>query len=314
MGLYRNGLPQQSGDLFVTDGGMETGLIFHDGYDLPQMASYVLLDNAAGVSRIERYFEDYVAIADEHGLGVVLETATWRASSDWAAKIGTSPKKLAELNRKGVEVIVNIRKRRSPGAAPLVVSGCLGPRSDAYQPTEIMTPREAEDYHAVQINTFRETEADMIAAMTLTNIPEAIGAVRAARTAGMPVAISFTVETDGRLPTGPTLREAIEKVDAETDAAPSYYMINCAHPTHFEHVLEPGESWTGRIGALRANSSAKSHAELNESPTLDEGNPVELGGQYKALVTKFPHFRVLGGCCGTDHRHVRAIAAACARA
>jgi S-methylmethionine-dependent homocysteine/selenocysteine methylase len=312
MSRYRNHLPQLSGGLFVTDGGLETDLIFHDGYQLPQNAAYVLLDDAAGVDRLARYFDDYVAIADHDGLGIVLETATWRANPDWAAKIGTSRGKLAELNRKGVELLVALRQRRPPTAAPFVVSGCLGPRSDAYQPTEIMSPREAEDYHAVQINTFRDTEADLISAMTLTNIPEAIGIVRSARAAGMPVVISFTVETDGQLPTGPTLREAIENVDAETDAGAAYYMINCAHPTHFEHVLEPGARWTERIGALRANSSAKSHAELNESPTLDEGSPAELGGQYKALVKKFPHFRVLGGCCGTDHRHVRAIAAACA--
>jgi homocysteine S-methyltransferase len=209
-------------------------------------------------------------------------------------------------------MLVAPRSKRGANASPLVISGCLGPRSDAYRPTEIMTPREAEDYHAVQINTFRDTEADLISAMTLTNIPEAVGIVRAARAAGMPMMISFTVETDGRLPTGPTLRDAIERVDAETDGAAAYYMINCAHPTHFDHVLEPGERWTERIGALRANSSSKSHAELNESPTIDEGNPVELGDQYKQLVNTFPHFRVLGGCCGTDHRHIREITAACA--
>lgn len=312
MSRYRRVLPQLAGGLFVTDGGLETDLIFHDGYTLPQNASYVLLDDAAGIARLTRYFEDYLAIADEHSLGVVLETATWRANSDWAAKIGTAPSKLAELNRKGVEMLVSLRDRRAADAGPFVVSGCLGPRSDAYQPTEIMTPREAEDYHAVQINTFRDTDADMICAMTLTNIPEALGIVRAAQAAQMPVVVSFTVETDGRLPTGPTLREAIQQVDGETDAAAAYFMINCAHPTHFDQVLEPGERWTERIGALRANSSAKSHAELNDSPTIDEGNPIELGTQYQTLVRQFPHFRVLGGCCGTDHRHIREIAAACA--
>jgi homocysteine S-methyltransferase len=313
MTRYRHQLPQLSGGLFVTDGGLETDLIFHGGYQLPQNASYVLLADDAGTDRLTRYFEDYIAIADQHTLGIVLETATWRASPDWAAKIGTAPDELAKLNRKAVEVLIALRNRRTANAQPFVVSGCLGPRSDAYAPTEIMTPREAEDYHAAQINTFRDTDADMIAAMTLTNIPEAVGIVRAARAAQMPMMISFTVETDGRLPTGPTLREAIDEVDAETDGAPDYYMINCAHPTHFDHVLEPGERWTERIGALRANSSSKSHTELNESPTIDEGNPVELGSQYKSLVSKFPHFRVLGGCCGTDHRHIREIAAACIR-
>ena len=186
MSRYRSQLPQQSGGLFVTDGGLETDLIFHDGYQLPQNAAYVLLEEAAGTERLTRYFEDYLTIADEYGMGVVLETATWRANPDWAAKIGTSPAKLAELNRKGVEMLVCLRDQRAAGAAaatPFVISGCLGPRSDAYQPTEIMTPREAEDYHAVQINTFRGTEADMICAMTLTNIPEVLGVVRAARKA-----------------------------------------------------------------------------------------------------------------------------------
>jgi homocysteine S-methyltransferase len=312
MGLYRNGLPQHSGDLFLTDAGLETDLIFHHGVELPLGEAYTLLDSAAGIARLNRYFDEYLKIADDFNLGLVLETATWRANRDWAVKVGTSASKLAELTRKSVEMLVEIRASRTAPARPLVISGCIGPRSDAYQPTEIMTPREARDYHAAQINTFGETDADMVCAMTLTNVPEALGIVRAAKTAQLPVAISFTVETDGRLPTGATLREAIEQVDAETDAGPAYYMINCAHPTHFDQVLEPGEPWAERIGALRANSSAKSHAELNDSPTLDEGDPVELGSQYKSLVTKFPHFRVLGGCCGTDHRHVREIAAACA--
>jgi S-methylmethionine-dependent homocysteine/selenocysteine methylase len=314
MSLYRNSLPQQSGDLFITDAGLETDLIFHHGVELPLGEAYTLLDDRTGVAQLERYFTGFLQIADDYGLGLVLETATWRANPDWAAKVGTPRDKLAELTRKSVEMLVEIRGRRPPSARPLVVSGCVGPRSDAYQPTEIMTPRDAQDYHAVQINTFGQTEADMVTAMTLTNIPEAVGIVRAARAAQLPVVISFTVETDGRLPTGPTLREAIETVDPETDAAAAYYMINCAHPTHFDRVLEPGVPWAERIGALRANSSAKSHAELNESPTLDEGDPVELGSQYKSLVTQYPHFRILGGCCGTDHRHVRAIAAACARA
>jgi homocysteine S-methyltransferase len=312
MSRYRHQLPQLNGELFITDAGLETDLIFNEGYELPQNASYVLLDDAAGMDRLHRYFADFVAIADEFGTGLLLESVTWRASSDWAAKLGTPRDKLIELNRKSIEMLIAIRDARPAGAKPMVISGNIGPRSDAYQPTEIMTPREAEDYHAIQINTFGETDADIVTAMTITNIPEAIGIVRAARAAEMPVAISFTVETDGRLPTGPTLREAIELVDGETDGAPAYYMINCAHPTHFDRTLDPGQNWTMRLGALRANSSAKSHAELNESPTLDEGNPVELGQQYRSLLERHPHFRVLGGCCGTDHRHVREIAAACA--
>jgi len=311
MSLYRNQLPQLSGDLFLTDGGIETDLIFHQGVQLPYNAAYVLLENDAGIAKLTRYFEDYVSIARQYGAGLILESPTWRANSDWADKIGTSQPALAEINRKAIDLLASIRLRHAADGMRMVLSGCIGPRSDGYRPTEIMSPVEAERYHASQIAIFRDTEADMVAAFTLTNIPEAVGIARGARTADMPAAISFTVETDGRLPTGPSLREAIEEVDDATDRAPAYYMINCAHPTHFEPALAPGEVWTKRIRGLRANSSCRSHAELDESPQLDEGNPRELAANYKALLSKFPHINVLGGCCGTDARHIKEIAAAC---
>ena len=305
-------LPQLSGGLFLTDGGIETFLIFQQGADLPFGAAYVLLRDDAGVAQLTRYFEEYLAIAREHGAGFVLESATWRANPDWAARIGTSPEELARLNREAIEMLVPIRERWAGEVSPIVLSGAVGPRSDAYRPTEIMSEAEAERYHAVQIGAFAETEADVVTGFTLSNVPEAIGIVRAARAVGLPAVIAFTVETDGRLPTGPTLREAIARVDDATAGGPAYYMINCAHPTHFGPALEGGEGWTKRVRALRANSSAKSHAELDESPELDEGNPTELGAQYRELRARLPHVNVLGGCCGTDHRHIRKIAAACA--
>jgi len=312
MARYRHRLPQLSGDLFLTDAGLETEMIFHHGAELPQMASYVMLESDEGLAQLHRYFDDYLEIARKHGTGLVLESVTWRANPDWAAKIGTSAEKLAELNRKSIEMLAAIRERSDGKIPHIVISGCIGPRSDAYRPADIMSPDEAERYHATQIGTFAETEADVVTAMTLTNVPEAEGIVRAAQAVGMPAVISFTVETDGRLPTGEGLRETIERVDEATDEGPAYYMINCAHPTHFDEQLEPGERWTGRIRGLRANSSCKSHAELDESPELDEGNPTELAAQYRALLDKHPHINVLGGCCGTDHRHIREIAAACA--
>jgi len=186
----------------------------------------------------------------------------------------------------------------------MVISGCIGPRGDGYNPKAFMTETEAERYHAMQADTFRDADADMVTAITMTYAAEAIGIARAARAAGMPVAISFTVETDGRLPGGRTLRETIEEVDAATDRTPVYYMINCAHPTHFAGALAEGEPWVARIRGLRANASTKSHAELDEAKELDTGNPVELGRQYRDLRSRMPRLNVLGGCCGTDHRHV----------
>lgn len=312
MSLYRDQLPQLSGSMFLTDGGLETDLIFHHGVEMPQMASYVLLESDEGLAQLNRYFNDYLAIARERGVGLVLESVTWRANQDWAAKIGTPREALAELNCRAIEMLADIRRRCDGEIAHLVISGCIGPRADAYRPADIMSPDEAERYHSAQVATFADTEADLVTAMTLTNVPEAVGIVRAAQAAGMPVVLSFTVETDGRLPTGPTLREAIDEIDDATERGPAYYMINCAHPTHFEPHLEPGGRWTERIRGLRANSSCKSHAELDEAPELDEGDPSELASQYRALLDRHPHINVLGGCCGTDHRHIREIAAACA--
>lgn len=313
MPRYRHALPQLGDRLFLTDGGLETDLIFHDGIELPCNAAYTLLAHDRGVERLTRYFEDYVAIAREHGTGLVLESATWRANPDWAARIGDPPETLAARNRRAIEMLVELRDRHETPDMPMVISGCVGPRSDGYRPTEIMTPEEAQRYHGQQVRTFANTQADMITAMTITNVPEAVGIVRAAREAGLPVAISFTVETDGRLPTGEPLGDAIAEVDRVTNRAASYFMVNCAHPTHFAPALHDDADWTRRIRALRANSSVKSHAELDESPTLDEGNPVELGAQHRELRVRFPHLTVLGGCCGTDHRHVREIARACTR-
>jgi S-methylmethionine-dependent homocysteine/selenocysteine methylase len=206
-----------------------------------------------------------------------------------------------------------LRERYDSGAAPIVVSGCIGPQDDGYNPRTRLSADEARDYHSTQIGTFAGTSADMVCAITMTYADEATGITRAAREAGLPAVISFTLETDGRLPSGQALGEAIEQVDADTDSGPAYYMINCAHPTHFESVLEGGAAWAHRIRGLRANASTKSHAELDDAEELDEGDPDDLGARYAALRTKLPNLNVLGGCCGTDHRHVSAVRDACAK-
>ncbi len=301
---YRSGLPQLGDELFLTDGGIETTLIFHHGLDLPAFASFVLLRDEGGTDELRRYYLPYVELAREAGVGFVLESPTWRASPRWAAELGVSEQELDELNRKAIALMEELRDEAG-GAA--VISGCIGPQDDGYNPTTRLTAAEARDYHATQIATFADTAADMVTAMTITYADEAIGIALAGRDAGIPVAISFTLETDGRLPSGQGLGEAIAEVDEATDAAPAYYMINCAHPSHFEAVLEPAAAWRDRIVALRANASTKSHAELDEAEDLDEGDPVDLAARYAAVRDKLPRLTVLGGCCGTDDRHVAEI-------
>jgi S-methylmethionine-dependent homocysteine/selenocysteine methylase len=307
--VYRARLPQLDGGVYVTDGGIETTLIFHHGLDLPEFAAFDLLKDDDGTEQLRLYYAPYALIARERGLGLVLESPTWRASPGWAEKIGYSAEALDALNRKAIALMEELRAEYT-GGAPIVISGCIGPEGDGYAPDTMLTAPEAERYHSTQIETFADTAADMVTAITMTYAEEAIGVARAAAKTGLPSAISFTVETDGRLPSGQALAGAIQQVDDETDGAPAYYMINCAHPTHFEDVLADDGLWVSRIGGLRTNASTKSHAELDEAEELDEGDPDDLGARHAALRARLPAVNVLGGCCGTDHRHVGAICSA----
>jgi homocysteine S-methyltransferase len=308
---YRHQLPQLSGGLFLTDGGIETTLIFHDGLELPHFAAFHLLRDRSGRNALARYYERYLAIAKIDGAGFILESPTWRASTDWGDKLGYTSDEIAAANRDSIRLMLDLRARHETARTPVVVSGCVGPRGDGYDPGQAMTAEEAETYHAHQIGALAEAGADMVTAITMTNAKEAIGLSRAAMKAAMPVAISFTLETDGCLPTGQTLAGAVREVDAATTRGPTYYMINCAHPTHFEATLSANEEWTTRIRGIRANASRRSHQELNDAPDLDAGDPIELGNQYRDLLHRQPQINVLGGCCGTDHRHVECISLAC---
>jgi S-methylmethionine-dependent homocysteine/selenocysteine methylase len=312
MAKYRGDLPQlSSSNVFLTDGGLETDLIFNQGFDLPLFASFPLLETAKSIGALRHYYAQYAQIARDAHVGFILEAVTWRASRDWASQLGYDANGLSAINRRAVELLVELRAEFGETAGPIVVSAAVGPRGDAYDPEQLMTPREAESYHAEQIATLVGTEADLITALTLTHAAEAIGIVRAAQTVEMPAVISFTVETDGALPDGSSLAAAIHEVDEATDSWPAYYGINCAHPTHFEEVMLAKGDWTKRVKMIRSNASRLSHAELDSAATLDDGNPEELGDEYLQIRRDFPHINVLGGCCGTDARHIQAIARAC---
>ena len=303
---YRAALPQLSGETFITDGGMETTLIFHRGIDLPAFAAFDLLKDEEGTATLRGYFAPYAEIGREHGAGLVLDTPTWRASSEWGEQLGYSAEALDEANRKAVAMLEDVRAEHESERTPIVIAGCIGPRGDGYQVGDLMSADEARRYHSRQAETFADTNADLIGALTMTYADEAVGIARAAEGVEMPSVVSFTVETDGRLPSGQPLGEAIDQVQAETDGAPAYFMINCAHPTHFAGVLQEDGPWD-QIRGLRANASRKSHAELDEAEVLDEGDPVQLASEYDELRSVLPNLTVVGGCCGTDHRHVDEI-------
>jgi S-methylmethionine-dependent homocysteine/selenocysteine methylase len=307
--MNRPDLPQLASLPFITDGGLETTLVFHDGIDLPSFAAFPLLLTQEGRDVLSRYFEPYFEVAARHRVGFVLDTPTWRANPDWARRLDYTAEELATINRDAVQFTRDLSSRH-PEVPEVVLNGVVGPRGDGYVVGAAMSADQAEAYHLPQVRAFRDAGADMVSAITMTYTDEAIGIARAARSCGVPVAISFTVETDGRLPSGQMLRHSIEATDAATASYPAYYMINCAHPEHFRDALSSGP-WLDRIRGIRANASRKSHAELDASTELDIGNPVELGDEYKQLTRCLKRLAVLGGCCGTDQRHVRAICEAC---
>lgn len=310
MAIVTAALPQLDRDaLLVADGGLETSLIYGQGVDLPDFAAFVLLEDAAGRAALRAYFGPYLALARERGVGMVLDTPTWRANPDWGARLGYDADALARVNSDAVAFARLLRDDAGAGG-PVVISGVVGPRGDGYVVGELMSAEAARRYHAPQVDAFAGAGADLATAVTMTYAEEAIGIVTAAHGAEIPVAISFTVETDGRLPSGQPLREAIEQVDEATAGEAAYFMVNCAHPTHFAQVLEDDGAWRERIRGIRANASRLSHAELDVAEELDDGDPEELGQQYLALRERLPRLSVVGGCCGTDHRHVAAICAA----
>jgi S-methylmethionine-dependent homocysteine/selenocysteine methylase len=305
MAKYRSALPQLEGGIFLSYCGMETDLIFNRGVDLPGFASYPLLETEEGRETLHGYYAQLIAIARQNGIGVLLESTTWVANRDRGAAIGYSPETLKELNIAAIDLIARVREKG--GDLPTLLSAQMGPRIDGYAPTERMTADEAETYHAEQMETILQTEADLVSAFTLCYPEEAIGIVRAARRAELPIVIGFTVETDAKLPSGHSIADAIEAVDAATDNATAYYVINCAHPDHFSSALTDA-SWMDRIIGIIPNASRRSHAELDESEVLDDGDPVELGSLMGDLRRRFPHLTVVGGCCGTDMRHMESIA------
>ncbi len=299
------------GRLLVTDGGLETTLIFHDGIDLPYFAAFPLLDDEHGRAALRRYYNAYAEAARRSGAGCILDTPTFRASPDWAAKIGYQPTQLPSVIADAVSLLREIRGTWEQRGVRIAINGAIGPRGDGYSAAETMDGDAAEAYHLPQIQAYAAAGADVVTAQTMTHTGEAIGIARAAARAGIPCVVSFTVETDGRLPDGSLLRDAVLAVDAATDGAPSLYMVNCAHPTHIAPALEVGGDWLRRMGGVRANPSPKSHAELNESTSLEDGDPVALGEQLGAIRRSFPHFCLFGGCCGSDSRHAERIGLKC---
>jgi homocysteine S-methyltransferase len=309
MAVY-DAVPELAGQLMLADTGIETDLIFNQGVDLPLFAAFVLADSEDGRNRLRLWHRGHADAALANGLGVSLDAATWRASSDWGHRLGYDAAALDRVNRVAIQLLHELRDALDAGDRPVRVGGTVGPRSDGYHPTLVMSADEAADYHNAQLRSFVSAGADRACVLTLGYVDEAVGIARAAADLELPVFLGFTVETDGRLPDGTTLRRAVEQVDAQTEGSAVGYVVNCAHPDHIAPALGDAGPWLDRLVGVRPNASRRSHAELDEAPDLDDGDPAELGQQVAELRARQPTLNLVGGCCGTDLRHARSIAAA----
>ena len=306
-------LPHESNSIFLTDGGLETTLIFENGHDLPEFAAFTLLNQKQGYGLLRDYYLPYIRVAQENGTGFLLESATYRASRAWGEKLGFDANDLRIVNQAAISILKELRNEFETESLKMVISGCIGPKGDGYRVDDTMTIKEAVEYHSEQILALKEAKVDLVSAYTMNYFNEAAGVVLAAKEIGIPVVISFTTEVDGRLPSGQDLGEAIEMIDRLSDNYPAYFMINCAHPTHFKNTLQKGGKWVDRVRAIRANASSLSHSELDEMEELDSGDIAEFGQLYQELSHKFPKLNVFGGCCGTNHHHIDELAHRCNR-
>ncbi len=291
----------------ITDGGLETTLIFNHGINLRHFAAFEILDRPEYEDLLVNYYCQYLELAKERNIGFMMISGTWRANKDWGKELGYSEEDLININKGAIRQINRIKSRYGEEVRQILVCGSIGPRSDGYLTKARMTHEEATTYHALQLRAFKEAAVDVVSAFTQNYIEEALGITIAAKLINIPIAISFTVETDGKLPSGETLAEAIERIDQKTNCYPSFYLINCAHPTHFVDQLERGTYWISRIEGIMANSSCKSHAELDEATELDRGDKDELAEWYDLLQMYLPNLKVFGGCCGTDIQHIQSI-------
>ncbi len=307
MAKYRNALPQLGGDTYLTDAGLETDLIFNKGIEIREFAAHTLLPDTTGREALAQYFRGFLNLANEVNTGFILDASTWKAHMHWAKDLAATEDEIKQANLDAIAFIAELRNDFAGNKQPIVLNGLVGPRGDAYAPDIQLAVAEARDYHRQQLSWLAETEIDMVSALTFTQADEASGFVQAAKELALPCIVSFTVETDGKLPTGQDLSSAIEQVDENTDSYAAYFMVNCAHPDHFSNLLGD-EPWARRIKGIRCNASRLSHAELDECEVLDAGNPDELAEQYSEMLGKMPWMNIFGACCGSDLRHVSTIA------
>src|SRR5215207_5210671 len=300
---------QQTGVNYLTEGGQETEIMYKYGFDLPHFAMFPLLDDRRAVAELRGMYGRYLDTAARHGFGVVIGGLDYRASPDWASLLGYSSEALAEMQMRAIDFLRELARPYQGQVPALMYAGIVGPRGDAYETNQTITAEEAEEYHSEQLANLARAGVDLVEAMTFNSVPEVIGLSRAAARVGLPLSVSFTLDNSTRrLVSGPTLKDAIETIDAQTgDDRPAFYGINCSHPLEFIPAIETG-NWFERVRCLRPNAAMMDKISLCTLGHLEMGDPPNLGELMGGLARQYPHIDMWGGCCGTWETHLDAIA------
>jgi S-methylmethionine-dependent homocysteine/selenocysteine methylase len=300
---------QRPGVNYLTEGGQETEILYKYGFELPHFAMFPLLDNPRAMAELRGMYGRYLDTAARYAFGVLIGGLDYRASPDWGSLLGYSRESLAEMQLRSIDFLREVAQPYDGHVPAIMYAGIVGPRGDAYEANRTITAEEAEEYHSEQLATLARAGVDLVEAMTFNNVPEVIGLARAAARVGLPLSVSFTLDHESRrLMSGPTLKDAIETVDAQTgDDQPAFYGINCSHPLEFMPAIEPGK-WFERVRCLRPNAAMMDKISLCTLGHLEAGDPVELGALMGGLARKHPHIDMWGGCCGTWDTHLNEIA------
>jgi len=306
----RQAFPSQTpGTIYLTEGGQETEVMYRHGFELPEFAMFPLLDNPAAFDVMRAMYQSYLDVAARHDCVALIGGLDYRASPDWGRKIGLTDQQLADYQQRSIDFLRDVAAPYAGQLPGVMFVGCIGPRGDAYSLNKTITAEEAEEYHSFQLEGLKAAGVDLAKAMTFNNVPEAVGVARAAARIGLPLEVSFTLDSNHRLKSGPSLKSAIENVDfIAGEDRPDFYGINCSHPFEFSPALEPG-TWIRRIRSLRPNAAMMDKQSLCTLGHLEEGDPVALGAQMGMLARSYPHVDMWGGCCGTWDKHLEHIAA-----
>lgn len=298
---------QVEGRYYLSEGGMETEVMYKHGFDFPHFAVFELLKNPKAVSALQAMYRQYFDVVAKHQMVALVGGLDYRASPDWGALLGYSADGLSDMNHRCIDFLRDLAKEYIGEIDEILIQGFIGPRGDAYETNTVITEQESEDYHSVQLQTLKEADVDLASALTFNNIPESIGVAKAAARLDLPLCISLSLDGSSRLNSGPSLGDAIKTIDAATDNSVAFYMINCVHPLEYESALAD-ESWMKRIRGVRPNASVMDKISLCKIGHLEDGDPIELGNQIGDLFKRFPHMDILGGCCGTWDNHLDQMA------